>query len=243
MDEGWEEPLDWRFILRVMNIIRDDCVLIYDTTDSPTVFVIWNTRYLRVEYLYAEYLAKAKKGQTAGQNTDLAAVVRARGLPGDHCGHIVAAQHGGRMVFYNLFPQDPFFNIGSKDEKPQPYWKSIDASICGAIKSGKDMTIEVQYSFTYDNAVSTTRPTEIHVLGRETVGTCVNVHENVVPNFKGKGQKLRGRDVSTKEKHKQKFNWQSGQCKDESLKKFIRYDDSDNLAGEFNSNGEKKQNK
>ncbi|OXA50407.1 uncharacterized protein LOC118436552 [Folsomia candida] len=65
-------------------------------------------------YLFASILPKhVGTGEKTNVNKNLARMIRYRGKrKGDDCGHIIAAQLGGKMVEFNLFPQDKRINRG-----------------------------------------------------------------------------------------------------------------------------------
>ena len=65
----------------------------------------------RAEMVHAVITAKdLHTGQSTKTNRYLAKKIRAMGVPGDNCGHIVAAVLGGPMQAYNLFPQNEDIN-------------------------------------------------------------------------------------------------------------------------------------
>ncbi|CAF1482989.1 unnamed protein product [Adineta ricciae] len=67
-------------------------------------------------WLLAEiYPCHVGTGQPTSTNRDLAKKIRARGKQGDDCGHIIACSLGGKMVDFNLFPQNRDINRGWKD--------------------------------------------------------------------------------------------------------------------------------
>jgi hypothetical protein len=90
------------------------------------------------------------EGESTNMNAKLAGEVRAEGLPGDHCGHIVAKQFGGKMERDNVFPQNAQVN--------QSGWKVYENAIAKWMVDGGDgANVKVQQRFIYDNP-TTKRP-------------------------------------------------------------------------------------
>ena len=80
-------------------------------------------------WLLAEiYPRHLGKGEDTSKNSALAAEIRSRGMRGDDCGHIIARLLGGKMVDFNLFPQNPDVNRGQKGLTDQ--WRTkVERSI------------------------------------------------------------------------------------------------------------------
>lgn len=70
-------------------------------------------------------------GESTSQNTFLRKKIVSRGKKKDQCGHIVAKSLGGKMVDFNLFPQDAPLNMGYKHNELRSYiyWKGVDTLI------------------------------------------------------------------------------------------------------------------
>jgi len=231
--DGWDSPLEWRCLLDdIDGVDIADCVLIYDTTESPIVFAIWNVRRQRVEYVYAEITERGRRGgEETSANPDLREHVRSKGAkdnngrPTDHCGHLLARHHGGRMVFYNLIPQHGSVNRGKfAGEGYHDMWTYIDEMVKEAFDNNRNARVEIQYRPIYDDAVSTTRPTQIHTLGRDQQ----RLFENVTPNYDDRDLvQSRGKRITNVDRQ----SWQSGQCSDAKLRKFERFDKDGNGGG------------
>ncbi|CAF0916714.1 unnamed protein product [Adineta steineri] len=71
------------------------------------------THWLLAE-IYEEHLGK---GEATSKNSSLAEKIRSRGKSDDDCGHIIACSLGGKMVDFNLFPQNKNINRGFKGWK------------------------------------------------------------------------------------------------------------------------------
>ena len=69
-------------------------------------------------------------GESTSKNRDLGKKIRDRGKPGDDCGHIIARSLGGKMVDFNLFPQNRDINRG---------WKGTSRNW----RTGVERTIEI----------------------------------------------------------------------------------------------------
>ena len=70
-------------------------------------------------------------GESTSKNTFLRKKIVSRGKKNDQCGHIVAKSLGGKMVDFNLFPQDAPINMGFKHNELRSfiYWKGVDTLI------------------------------------------------------------------------------------------------------------------
>lgn len=69
-------------------------------------------------WLLAEIYSQHRgKGEPTSKKPALRDEIRSRGKPDDDCGHIIARSLGGKMVDFNLFPQNKDINRGWKDLK------------------------------------------------------------------------------------------------------------------------------
>ncbi|CAF4112761.1 unnamed protein product [Rotaria sordida] len=69
----------------------------------------------KTHWLFAEICpCHLGKGEPTSNNTLLSGKIRSRGKLGDDCGHIIACSLGGKMVEFNLFPQQKYINRGWK---------------------------------------------------------------------------------------------------------------------------------
>ncbi|XP_054162123.1 TNF receptor-associated factor family protein DDB_G0272098-like [Oppia nitens] len=129
------------------------------------------TRYQPNEkpvYVCCEILVphiQTDSGETTSASVELAKLISARGnKEDDNCGYILASELGGKMVHFNLFPQDRLIDQGYRQYSP--VWRPgiewlIKLWLIGQHRD--DPMVRCQILLCYNDRHQPDRPSEFHV--------------------------------------------------------------------------------
>lgn len=109
-------------------------------------------------------------GESTSKNTFLRKKIVSRGnKKKDQCGHIVAKSLGGKMIDFNLFPQDAPLNMGFKHNELRSfiYWKGVDTLIhlfLSVIPENYCPEVKYEALLNYNDDEFPDRPSDIKLL-------------------------------------------------------------------------------
>ena len=131
---------------------KDEYSPITDAKVAPLSLSLDKEKQKPIWLLAEIYPRHLGEGEHTSENSALAAEIRSRGIPGDDCGHIIARLLGGKMVDFNLFPQNPDVNRGRKgltDQWRTKVERSIEIWLTNS--SLRNPRVEFEIRFSYDD--------------------------------------------------------------------------------------------
>ena len=138
---------------------KDEYSPITDAKVAPLSLSLDKEKQKPIWLLAEIYPRHLGKGEDTSKNSALAAEIRSRGMRGDDCGHIIARLLGGKMVDFNLFPQNPDVNRGRKgltDQWRTKVERSIEIWLTNS--SLRNPRVEFEIRFSYNDQQYPNRP-------------------------------------------------------------------------------------